>query len=486
MGIADGVVSGGDPVPADDLAWKAGWQLRELMVRGDLSPVEVVSYFLERIERLDPHLHAFITVARDDALAHARAAERIRASGAPAGPLFGVPVSVKDNLWTRGIRTTAGSVLYQDHVPSEDSVHVERVRRAGGIIVGKTNLPEFALFPRTLNRLTPECVNPWDLERTCGGSSGGSAASVAAGMTPLSVGSDGGGSIRIPAALCGVVGLHPSNGRVPRHGGIAGNPLFSGVGPITRDVRDAATLFGVLAGPDPRDPTAMPDPPPDYLRSLEDGVDGLRMLWVARPGDVPEVDPAVVAEAEGAALGFAELGATVEASGESLGMEEWFDAFYVLMDVDRYASLGQRLYEDPSARGVLSQYARDHFARAAGITAVEYARASHARLRLIPRLNDLFGSWDVILSPTVGIVAPSVAGSIVRPPLVGYTFLVNFAGFTAATVPCGFVRGLPVGLHIVGRPNAEALVLRIARAFEQAHPWAHRRPTGVAARPAQA
>jgi Asp-tRNA(Asn)/Glu-tRNA(Gln) amidotransferase A subunit family amidase len=454
-----------------DLGWMPAWELRDRLAAGGVSVVEAAAWFLDRIERLDAGVHAFITIARENALAQARALERRRAEGEPPGPLYGVPVSLKDNLQTRGIRTTAGSRLYEDHVPAEDSVHAERICGAGGIIVGKTNLPEFAVFPRTVNRLTAECLNPWDAARTCGGSSGGAAASVAAGMTPLAVGTDGGGSIRIPAALCGVCGLHPSRGRVPRHGGIAGHPLFSGVGPIARTVRDAALLLAVLAGPDPRDPAALPDPPPDYLAGLEDGVRGLRMRWVDRPSPDAAVDPAVVAQAERAAGRLAALGAAVEPAGGTFGIDEWFDAFYTIMDVDRYAALGQALYEDPSTRGRLSAYARDHFARARTITAVEYARALAARRRAIPALYRLFDDADVVLSPTVGIVAPEIAGPIARPPLVGYTFLVNFTGFTAMTVPCGLVRGLPAGLQIIGRPNAEALVLRVARALEQAQPW---------------
>src|SRR5437588_279917 len=174
-------------------------------------------------------------------------------------------------------------------------VRAERSRAAAAVFIGKTNLPEFALFPRTINLLTPECVNPWDLQRTSGGSSGGAAASMAAGLTPLAIGSDGGGSIRIPAALCGVFGLHPSNGRVPRHGGFGGTLIFSGAGPITRDVRDAAMLLQVLAGADSRDPTSMKEPPPDYLASLESGVAGLRALWVPACGRIEGLDRRVVA-----------------------------------------------------------------------------------------------------------------------------------------------------------------------------------------------
>lgn len=468
-------------VSGEELTWMPGWQLRDLMVKKEISPVEVTQHSLDRIDELDPTIHAFITVAPELALDQARAAEESLVYGAEPGPLFGLPISLKDNYWTHDIRTTAGSLLYKDHAPPEDSVYAERARRAGAIIIGKTNLPEFALFPRTVNRLVAECLNPWDLDRTSGGSSGGAAASIAAGLTPLAIGSDGGGSIRIPAALCGVFGLHPSNGRVPRHGGIGGTLFLSGAGPVTHDVRDAATLFQVLAGPDPRDPSCMKDAPPDYLESLETGVEDLRFLWVSDCGDVGDPDERVVETAGKAAARFEELGARVERSRTGFAAEEWVDAFYTIMNADRYAQIGQHIYEDPSARGLLSDYGRDHFGRARGITAVEYSRALQTRFRVIDFMDRLFGENDLLLSPTVGIVAPSLAGPIVRRPLVAYTFIVNYAGFTAATIPCGFVDGLPVGLQIIGRPNHEAAVLRASRAFEKMQPWARPGEIGPAA-----
>jgi Asp-tRNA(Asn)/Glu-tRNA(Gln) amidotransferase A subunit family amidase len=468
-------------VSGEQPTWMPGWRLRDLMVRKELSPVEVTQHFLDRIDNVDPAIHAFITVAPELALDQARMAEESLASGTEPGPLFGLPISLKDNYWTHDIRTTAGSLLYKDHVPPEDSVYAERARRAGAIIVGKTNLPEFALFPRTVNRLVAECLNPWDLERTSGGSSGGAAASIAAGLTPLAIGSDGGGSIRIPAALCGVFGLHPSNGRVPRHGGMGGTLFLSGVGPITHDVRDAAALFQVLAGPDPRDPSCTKGAPPDYLESLEAGVEGLKFLWVSDYGDVGEPDQRVVEVASKAAASLEELGARVEQSRKGFAAEEWMDAFYTIMNADRYAQIGQQIYENPSARGLLSDYGRDHFSRARGITAVEYSRALQTRFRVVDYMHRMFDDNDLLLSPTVGILAPSLAGPIVRRPLVAYTFIVNYSGFTASTVPCGFVDGLPVGLQVIGRPNHEATVLRASRALEKMQPWARPREVGPVA-----
>jgi Asp-tRNA(Asn)/Glu-tRNA(Gln) amidotransferase A subunit family amidase len=460
----------------EQLTWLTARELRELIVKRVVSPVEVVEQFLARIQDVDASLHSFLTVAAELAIDDARAAESLVQSGAELGPLFGVPISIKDLFWTRGMRTTAGSLVYQDFVPAEDSVHAERVRAAGAIIVGKTNLPEFALFPRTVNRLGPECLNPWDLSRSAGGSSGGAAASVAAGLTPVAVASDGGGSIRIPAAFCGVYGLYPSFGRVPKHGGFGGTLFFSSVGPITRDVRDAAILLQVLAGADPRDPSSRKDRPADYLESLDQGVAGQRFVWVRQSEELGELDDRVVTRASTAALRLQEVGAAVDASPTGFHSDRWREAFYLIMNADRYAALGKELYEDPNRRSQLSDYARDDFERSSSITAVDYSRALQTRFRVIDFFETMFGDADFLLSPTVGTLPSSVNQVVTRPPLTANTFIVNFAGYAAATLPCGFVDGLPVGLQIIARPNQEASLLRASRAFEQLLPWASQRP----------
>ena len=204
-------------LPAD-IHWASAWQIREAIVAKRLSATEVAKHFIARITRLDRRIHSFITLTADVALEQAEAIDRRIQSGEPVGPLAGVPVSIKDQLWTKGIRPTGGSRVYANHVPDQDSLHVTRVKAADGVIIVKTNTPEFGIFWRTVGRVAPECLNPWDPKRTAGGSSGGAAASVAAGFGPLALGTDAGGSIRLPSALCGVLGLLPSNGRVPRHG----------------------------------------------------------------------------------------------------------------------------------------------------------------------------------------------------------------------------------------------------------------------------
>lgn len=468
---------------ADELIWRPATELRSLILAREVSAVEVATAFLRRIETIDPDLSSFITVAADAALETAHELDRSHRDAVP-GPLHGVPISVKDIFWTRGIRTTAGSLIYRDFIPDEDSVHAERVKRAGAVIVGKSNVPEFALFPRTVNRLVAECRNPWDLERTPGGSSGGAAAGVAAGLVPVAVGSDGGGSIRIPAALTGTFGLHPSLGRVPRHGGFASTVMFSSAGPISRTVRDAAVLLQVLAGHDRRDPGSTTQAPPDFLATLEDGIAGARILWIAHDAAAGPTDPRIGEAASRAAASLEQVGAIVETASRGFDIDRWIDAFYVMMDADRYASLGQRLYEDPSLRGLLSEYGRAHFERARTISGAEYSRALDARSHLVRWFDDVFERYDFIATATVGIIAPPLDGPIVRRPLVANTFAVNYAGCTAATLPCGFIDGMPTGLQLIAARHEEGALLRACRAFEQLNPWAAVRPPLPATAPA--
>ena len=461
-----------------DLHWMSAWQIREAIVTRRLSASEVACHFIERIDTLDPRLHAFFTVSGEVALDQARAIDRRIDRGEPVGPLAGVPVSIKDQFWTKGIRTTGGSRVYADHVPVEDSLCVARVKAADGLIIGKTSTPEFGMFWRTVGRIAPECVNPWDAKRTSGGSSGGAAASVAAGLGPLAIGSDDGGSIRLPSAMCGVLGVLPSNGRVPRHGALGSTLFFSGVGPITRDVRDAATLLQLLAAPSAADPLCRTDEAPDYLTGLDLGVAGLRLGWWENDDISRLVQGDVIAAARKAALGFETLGARFNdpVTLDTAGIDE---AWKVLDFVDRYAALGEKLYTDAALRRKLSPYARVRFAEAKKVTGAKYSRAVLRRAEFIRCIERAFENCDVLLAPTLGYVAPVIKsmGAAERiPALVAYTLPVNLAGYTAASIPCGVVAGMPIGLQVIAPPNQEALVLRVCRAFELAWPWAERRP----------
>jgi len=456
----------------DELTWLPAWEIRDLIVRKEVSAVEVTTHFLERIAKTDPQLHAFITVVPDLALKQAWDVDHAILAGQTDGSLLGVPVSIKDMDWVKGIRTTAGSLVYQDHIPIQDSVLAERVRSAGAIIIGKTNTPEFGLAARTVSYVAPECLNPWDPKCTAGGSSGGAAASVRAGMNPLAIGSDAGGSIRIPAAFCGVFGLLPSNGRVPRYGAFGGTLQFGSAGPLTNNVRDAALLLQVLAWPDRRDPTCRRDLPPDYLAGLEAGIEGVRVGWTADFGYVTGVDTNVVNVAAKAAESLQDYGARLEHC--SLTWTNPSDAMTVINAADAYALNGQALYMDKASWEMLTPYARERYSRGRKVTGVDYVLALKERFWLIAQIDEVFEEFDLIASPTVGFVAPRVADleTMRMPPqTVAFTEVVNFVGYSAATVPAGLISGLPVGLQLIARPNEEDLLLRACRVLEQAQPW---------------
>jgi len=446
--------------------------------------VELTELYLRRIESLDPRLNAYLTVCGDEVLAAAREAEAAVMRGEELPPLHGVPISIKDLELTKGVRTTLGSLIFKDRVPDRDSVVVERVRRAGVVILGKTNTPEFGLYARTENRLGEPCRNPWNIECTTGGSSGGAGAALAAGLCPLAIGSDGGGSIRIPSAFCGVFGIKPSQGRVPRAGGYGGPEpnQFAQSGPMANTVRDAALLLGVLSGPDPRDPIpSMRVEPPDFVAALEGGVEGLRMGWSPDLG-YGAVDPEVERITYDGAKVFEGLGCSVEAADITLGDHHW-EHFWNIFTANDYAAYGDLLEERADE---LTDYARDALERGRSVTGAQYARSVRDVFELRLQFDQVMERYDLLLTPTASVPAfppdsppTTIADRKVHPfwGFFPYTFPVNMVGQPAATVPCGFSsQGLPLGLHIVGRRGDDALVLRAAAAFEQARPWAGRRP----------
>src|SRR5262252_9460303 len=309
---------------ATDLCFTPAIDLAEMIRRRALSPVELIRAVLERIERLNPRLGAYVLVHAERALAEARAAEQAVMAGRSLGPLHGVPISIKDNLWTSGERTTFGSRLMADFVPPEDAPSVGILRAAGAIFVGRTNLPEFAWRGSTGNRVFGESRNPWDLTRTPGGSTGGGAAAVAAGLAPLALGSDGAGSIRIPASFCALVGLKPTFGRVPMYPAAGGHELVAHVGPLGRTVRDVALMMNAIARYDPRDPFALPSGGVDYLAACDEplaparGGSRIKIAWSADLGFAP-VEAETRDLAAAAALAFQEAGLPVEEASPNLG-----------------------------------------------------------------------------------------------------------------------------------------------------------------------
>lgn len=467
-----------------ELAFAPAYRLRELVLKREVSPVELTELYFQRIEELDPQLNSYLTLNREEALATARRAEQAALKGEDLGPLHGVPVSVKDLELTRGLRTTSGSLGFKDRVPEEDSVVVERVRRAGAIILGKTNTPEFGLRGSTENRLGEPCRNPWDPQRTTGGSSGGAGAALVAGLCALATGSDGGGSIRIPASFCGCYGIKPTQGRVPRYGGAGLPPLanhFSQSGPMSRTVRDSAILLQVMAGYDPRDPSSLREPTPDFVAALDRDMRGLRVAWSPDMG-YAAVDPEVVETCRRAVEVFEELGCHVE-EADDLALDEPFEAFWTIFSATAYAAYGQILQTQAHQ---LTWYALEALKRGRDVTGADYARALGYIDRLRAQFTELFDRYDLLVTPTMAVTAfpighppREIAGRRVHPfwGYLPFTYPINMVGFTAASIPCGWSsEGLPIGLHIIGGRGDEATVLAASAAFERARPWADRRP----------
>lgn len=458
-------------VVSGDLVDRPAWEIRDLVASRQVSASEIVEVSLSRIEREDGALHSFLTVCGEEAVTEAKSLDRRLAAGEPPGPLCGVPVSVKDLYWTKGVRTTYGSLVFTDHVPTEDAVAVARLRAAGAVLVGKTNTPEFGIFIRTTNRLAPETRNPWDLDRSPGGSSGGAAASVAAGLTPVALGSDGGGSIRIPAALCGVMGLLPTGGAVPNHGGFIGTRRFSVAGPIARCAKDLGLMLAAVMGPDRRDFRSLQVPRPD-LHAAADGLVGLRLRQVAIGGDTV-VTHAIATAVEAAVSRLEAAGASVDPTPWYYDPDRWRVPFYAIMMADRLASGGKELLADAAKVSLLTDYAATQLEMALAVTGESYSAALRVRDEARLTLYDALAGADMLVLPTVGLPAPP-AGEGTRLPdearraYVALTYMANYTGLPAVSVPCGLVNGLPVGLQAIAQPGGEAALLRLCAAVEAA------------------
>lgn len=462
---------------AEALAFATIAQAGAAIRSGAVSPVELTEAMLARIERLDPVVHAYVTVTADLAREQAAGAEAELAAGIDRGPLHGIPVGLKDLYATRGIRTTAHSRVLADWVPDEDATAVVRLREAGAVLLGKHGMAEFAFGGPAADGLFPAPRNPWNTEHEPGGSSSGSGASVAAGLAFGALGSDTGGSIRKPASHCGIVGLKPTWGRVSRHGVVPLAWSLDHVGPLARTVDDAAILLGAIAGPDPRDSTASSQPVPDYRAGLERGVRGLRLGvawdWVHEMGTI---DPTVLAAFE-AALGVLEgEGAEITPiPGEALIAGRSTNTLIITAEAFAYHEATLRAHPERFGRSV-----RGRFQGGAFISAADYLDANRARTVLRARVRELLtGTLDAIVSPTCARPPEPLAAidpdSRFREP--SFVNPYNVLGIPAASVPCGFSgAGLPVGLQIAAGPFEEPLVLRIARAYERATPWHDRHP----------
>jgi aspartyl-tRNA(Asn)/glutamyl-tRNA(Gln) amidotransferase subunit A len=466
-------------MPHDDLCFTSAVELAALVREKKISPVELTEAFLARIERINPQLTAYVTVTADLARETACHAESAVMTGAALGPLHGVPFSIKDLVFTAGVRTTGGSLVYENFVPDSDSVVVSRLKTAGGIMLGKTNTPEFGYKATTENLVFGDSHNPWALEKTPGGSSGGASAATAAGLSPLSIGTDGGGSIRIPSSFCGIYGLKPTFGRVPNLPGFGGWHSVSHTGPMTRTVADAALMMDVIAVPDERDRFSVPAEIPPFSHAILSHPKRLRIAWTHDFG-YAAVDPQVVSVVEQAIPAFAEIGWDVEEANP--GFTDPVDIINTTIRAEHHVVAGDLLAAHPD---LLDPGMKAFTQLGADMSALEYLRANQARTILCSQLAKFFEKYDLLVTPTVAVPPfalhsrfKEIAGRKVHPiGWIAFTYPFNLTGNPAANVPCGWTAdGLPIGLQIIGRRFADALVLQASAAFEQARPWSQQRP----------
>jgi aspartyl-tRNA(Asn)/glutamyl-tRNA(Gln) amidotransferase subunit A len=468
-------------------------EIAEQVKKRKLSPVEVTEACLERMEKFEPKIHAFCTPTPDVARETARRIEKDIMAGKDVGPLAGVPIGVKDLICTAGIKTVSGSIAYKDFVPDEDDVVVERVKAAGCVIVGKTNVPEFGYSGVGHNPVFETTRNPWNLERTSGGSSAGSGAAVAAGMCPFALGSDGGGSIRIPSAHNGIYGLKASMGRVPlypgtkdeRYPGVSSWESLEHIGPMSRTVDDAALMMSVIAGPDPRDRFTLPAAPYDWRETTKGDLKGLKVAFSVDWG-YAAVDPEVRSIVTAAAKTFAsDLGCNVEEANP--GWDDPFEAFWGLVAMETDLRGMRKMVERHGDR--MSPHVVAFLARA--WTAEDFTDAIMVRKAVNNKMWRFMQRYDLLLTPTLavppfglGIQGPEeIDGrAVASTQWLAFTFPLNMTGQPAASIPAGFTRdGLPVGLQIIGRHLDDELVLKASACFEKVRPWVNRKPPLLAA-----
>lgn len=463
----------------DDFAYLSAVELAALIRTRRASPVEIVKSLFARIGRVNPALKALVTLHEGEALCAAAKAEEAVMQGKEISPLHGVPYHVKDNLWVQGSRTTFGSKLQETNITSEDCPAVRRLREAGLILLGRTNTPEFGWKGVTDNRVFGITRNPWNTNLTPGGSSGGAAAAVAAGLGPIGLGTDGGGSLRIPASFSGVFGFKASFGRVPNWPG-SGGAMLRHIGPITRTVADMAATLQLIAGPSDRDLLSLPASEIAWTTSLDAGIQGRRIAYSPDLG-YASVHPEVAAICRTAALKFAEAGAAVEQVQLDWPdpYQPWSVFFFGTAAgqlAGKLATHGDQL--DPGLRQVVEAGLK--------LRGVDFANALAARHDFWERIRRAYETYDLILCPALA-VPPFAVGQDDADPLDGkawgplqwtqFTYPFNLTGQPAASVPAGWTKsGLPVGLQIVGNRFADLLVLQAARAWEQIQPWGGKRP----------
>lgn len=465
-----------------ELCFMTARELAQQIRQRELSAVEVMEAHLRQIEAVNPKVNAVVTLLPERAMESARAADDALARGKTVGPLHGLPIAHKDLVQTAGIRTTRGSPLFADHVPTEDALIVERLRGAGALTIGKTNTPEFGAGSQTFNPVFGATLNPYDTTRTCGGSSGGAAVALACGMLPIADGSDTGGSLRNPAAFCNVVGFRPSPGRVPSYPKATGWFTYSVEGPMARTVGDAALMLSAIAGPDPRSPIAITEPGSKFNTSLEQDWRGARIAWSRDFGGVP-IDRRVTNALEAKRHVFEDLGCIVEE-----GEPDFRDADEVFKLWRAWAfELG---YTDlvNQHRDKIKETVIWNAEEGLKLTGPQLARAEAKRTELYHRVRQFMERYEYMIFPVTQVPAfpvtteyPTEIEGVQMGTYIDWMqscYFITVTGLPAISVPCGFTpEGLPVGMQIVGRHQDDLGVLKMAHAFEQAtQTWRQRPP----------
>ena len=470
-----------------DLMFLPAHEQRQMVLDGQISSVELTEASLRRIDELDSQLNAFVTLDSDGALAAAAECDRKLATGEDAGSLHGVPICVKDLELTNGLRTTLGCAAFADWVPDFDSAVVERLRAADAVILGKTNTPEFGNSAETFTDIFPTANNPWDVTRHPGGSSGGTSAAISSGMCSLGTGSDGGGSVRLPASFTNIFGHKPTHGRTPRYGGrsMPSYNCTSTSGPMSQDVRSSAIMHMAISGHDSRDPGSLKTPVPDCIAGLEDGIDGLKIGFSMDLG-YAYVNDDVARVTEEALKGLEDAGASVataELSFDPVPATYW----WTIWTAGQVAMYGH-LAEDPNVE--LTDYTMEMVNAGYEVTGADYASAlRQAEVHRI-QVGTLFEEFDLLVTPMTAIEAwphrqtPMEIGGheleegIANPSAIPFSALWNILWNPAASVPSGFSdSGMPLGLQIIGPVNDDPIVFRASRAFELARPWTSERPS---------
>ncbi len=472
------------PASAAEICFATASDLARRIRRRELSAADVVEAHLTQIDRVNPKVNAVVTLVAEEALRQARAADDALARGEDVGPLHGLPVAHKDMALTAGIRTTFGSPVLRDFVPSEDSLIVERLQQAGAITIGKTNTPEFGAGSQTYNEVFGETLNPYDPTKTCGGSSGGAAVALACGMVPIADGSDMGGSLRNPASFCNVVGLRPSPGRVPVWPAMAGWSTWNVDGPMARTVGDVALMLRAIAGPDARSPISLDDPGDTFARPLERDFRGARVAWSRDLGGLP-VDSRVTGVIEGERHVFESLGCIVEDATPDLTDAD--EIFHILRAWQFELSLGT-LFDHQ--RDMLKETLAWNIEEGRKLSGPRIGWAERRRTDLYHRVRNFMETYEFIVLPVSQVppfdVKQRYVAEIEGTPMETYIdwmkscCRVTVTGCPAISVPCGFTEeGLPVGVQIVGRQRDDFGVLQLAHAFEQATGFWQQRPPAL-------